>query len=346
MSAHLDEGVETPYIIPDKKTTVELNSLGFNENNKGTISYDSTLDCWVVWDGSVWVKSDQGGGTELIDEGSGLGLVIKGRNPLNYGNIGLNAVDLGYNNSKSTTKGATGSYSSNGGGRNNETSGYAASNSGGFGNEISGYAASNAGGVSNEIIGEYSSNGGGINNKTSGYATSNSGGFGNEIIGSYSSNGGGLNNKTSGWYSFNGGGQNNYNKSYSESTLGSYGTDYTATSATEISPTDRALNLGMGTSSARKDLLTVLKNGKTGIGFNNFETTENPELLQINGGIRLNGGIAQFISEITTAPTSSTDTGIKGEVRFVFDTLGGVVWVRYECIETNTWVKSSATTIF
>ena len=56
MSAHLDEGLKTPYIIPDKKTTVELNSLGFNENNKGTRSYDSTLDCWVVWDGSVWVS--------------------------------------------------------------------------------------------------------------------------------------------------------------------------------------------------------------------------------------------------------------------------------------------------
>ena len=50
-------------------------------------------------------------------------------------------------------------------------------------------------------------------------------------------------------------------------------------------------------------------------------------------------GTLQVISDITTAPTSSTATGIKGEVRFVGTD-------RYECIATDTWVKSTVITTF
>lgn len=49
---------------------------------------------------------------EALDEGSGIGYRIRGRNPDHYGNIGLEAVDLSFNSTESTTGGATGSYSS------------------------------------------------------------------------------------------------------------------------------------------------------------------------------------------------------------------------------------------
>lgn len=50
-------------------------------------------------------------GLEAIDEGNGIGWRLVGRNPDNYGNIGFNGIDLSYNLSQSTVRGATGDYS-------------------------------------------------------------------------------------------------------------------------------------------------------------------------------------------------------------------------------------------
>lgn len=47
-------------------------------------------------------------GLESINEGNGAGLAIIGRNPNNYGNIGLNATDLSISNTTSTDRGAIG----------------------------------------------------------------------------------------------------------------------------------------------------------------------------------------------------------------------------------------------
>jgi hypothetical protein len=49
-------------------------------------------------------------GLEAIDEGNGIGWRLAGNNPDYYGNIGLNAVDLSYNPTDSTVRGATGAY--------------------------------------------------------------------------------------------------------------------------------------------------------------------------------------------------------------------------------------------
>ena len=54
-------------------------------------------------------------GLETIDEGNGDGWRLIGRDPANYGNIGLNAIDLSINTSASTTLGATGESSFSGG---------------------------------------------------------------------------------------------------------------------------------------------------------------------------------------------------------------------------------------
>jgi hypothetical protein len=47
-------------------------------------------------------------GLEALDEGNGIGWRLKGRDPTNYGNIGLNATDLSFSSTASTTHGATG----------------------------------------------------------------------------------------------------------------------------------------------------------------------------------------------------------------------------------------------
>jgi len=51
------------------------------------------------------------GGLEEVTEGGKTGWRLIGSNPANYGDIGLEAVDLSYGNVVSTTRGATGSYS-------------------------------------------------------------------------------------------------------------------------------------------------------------------------------------------------------------------------------------------
>jgi hypothetical protein len=49
-------------------------------------------------------------GLEAINEGNGMGWRLKGRNPINYGDLGSNAVDLSISLVASSTAGATGSY--------------------------------------------------------------------------------------------------------------------------------------------------------------------------------------------------------------------------------------------
>jgi len=48
---------------------------------------------------------------EAINEGNGIGYVVKGRNIANYGNVGNGAFDFSFSNSASSTKGATGTRS-------------------------------------------------------------------------------------------------------------------------------------------------------------------------------------------------------------------------------------------
>lgn len=48
---------------------------------------------------------------ERVDQGNGLGIIIRGRDPLNYGSIGLDAFDVSTSEEPSTTFGATGDNS-------------------------------------------------------------------------------------------------------------------------------------------------------------------------------------------------------------------------------------------
>jgi hypothetical protein len=71
-------------------------------------------------------------------------------------------------------------------------------------------------------------------------------------------------------------------KSYVETSLGFQNTDYTPISDIAFEPTDRLIVVGNGNGAA-SDAFTILKNGKTAIGIDNFETTTNEAKLQVNG---------------------------------------------------------------
>jgi hypothetical protein len=83
-------------------------------------------------------------------------------------------------------------------------------------------------------------------------------------------------------------GLGNIAESLTEISLGSYGTDYVPANAAhdEWDTSDRLFTIGNGENDGvRSDAFTILKNGKTGIGYDNFETTNSNALLQVNGGI-------------------------------------------------------------
>jgi len=68
-----------------------------------------------------------------------------------------------------------------------------------------------------------------------------------------------------------------------ETAIGSFNTNYTPSSATDWVATDRLLTIGNGNGVSFSDAFTILKNGKTAIGVNNFEAITTPALLKIGG---------------------------------------------------------------
>lgn len=94
--------------------TLQLtNGAGVNEFSiDGTLSDNS--DNAVPTEKAVKTYVDANAtasGLEALDEGNGIGWRLKGRDPNNYGNIGLNAVDLSYTNSNDLPRGALGNRS-------------------------------------------------------------------------------------------------------------------------------------------------------------------------------------------------------------------------------------------
>jgi len=105
-------------------------------------------------------------GLEAIDEGNGVGWRLIGRDPSQFGNIGVNAVDFGYQ--YSLNSGATGSAAVNFGADNNVSGmhGFAQ----GYNNNVSGYA-STARGDDNVVVTDWSFVVGGENNVSGAYGS-------------------------------------------------------------------------------------------------------------------------------------------------------------------------------
>lgn len=178
---------------------------------------------------------------ELIDEGNGNGIIIRGRFEDNYGSIGEGAVDLSTSFSPSSTNGATGerSFAANTG---NEASGQ---DSAVFGNgNISSGSVSFTAGRDN-IASQTASIALGNNNQST---NDNTIALGNSTI-------------ASGLYSFSGG-TSVYARSFGEIALGTYSTDYSALGVIGFNALDRIFNIGNGSNGFfRSDALTILKNG-------------------------------------------------------------------------------------
>ena len=85
--------------------------------------------------------------------------------------------------------------------------------------------------------------------------------------------------------------------------------------------TGRRLNVGNGKSNTQlADAFTILVDGRTGVGFNNFETTASKTKLQVNGGIKVGN-------------ESTCNAANEGTIRFdstnkVFQGCTGTAWVK------------------
>lgn len=83
----------------------------------------------------------------------------------------------------------------------------------------------------------------------------------------------------------------------------------------------RRLNVGNGTSDTNlADAFTILVDGRTGVGFDNFETTASKTKLQVNGGIKVGN-------------ESTCNAANEGTIRFdstnkVFEGCTGTTWVK------------------
>ncbi len=172
-------------------------------------------------------------GLEALDEGSGLGWRLIGKDPVDYGSIGPNAVDLSWNSvSGSTTHGATGSAAF--------TAGHRTIASGGFSTALG-------------------------NNTTASGASSIATGFLTTASGS-ASTAMGDNTDATGDASTSMGFLTEA-PSYGETVIGLFNTLYTPNSTNSWHALDRLFVIGNGTDLAsRSDALTVLKNGNVGIG--------------------------------------------------------------------------------
>lgn len=191
---------------------------------------------WTVW------KSLENNGLEMVTENDVTGYRISGRNPENYFKVGFNSVDLSYSVFSPHTAGNAGAFS------------FAA----GFEPESKASATFVAGGYRNQA------------NKDYAFSTGH-----NNISGGDSSFTSGGQNIAPGFYSFVGG-NNNYGNSLAEFSIGYFGTNR-AGNASRFIETDRLFNVGNGTgASARKDALTVFKNG------NAILPSSTPSLIESN----------------------------------------------------------------
>lgn len=104
-------------------------------------------------------------------------------------------------------------------------------------------------------------------------------------------------------------GEGNVSPSYGETVLGVFATTYTPASVAAINSNDRVFSVGNGTStSARSNAMTILKNGRVGIG------TVNPTkgLLEINGGGSPQGTLPIVVHNSGSTSLSSFAAGTYG----------------------------------
>ena len=154
----------------------------------GLLVYDSTLKSFFAFDGTAWVDMSSKSQLERITEAGNSGYRILNRAAANFGNTGIDAVDLSLSDTASLINGATGNYAFASG--NNTSASGIGSTAMGLGSAASGFAASTMG-YGNNSSGNGSFSGGQLNNAMGFYSvalgTNNVSGNGSTAIGSFNS---------------------------------------------------------------------------------------------------------------------------------------------------------------
>lgn len=278
-NALLDLESTTQGVLIPRMTSAQRDFIASGSPTTGLLIYqiDDTPG-FYYYDGTGWVSLSKitPSGLETIDEGNGDGLIRIGRNAMNYGNIGENAVDLSYSTTASTTNGATG-FTSTAMGRNTEASG----------------PYSVAMGADTKATGSYST--------AIGRATISSGthstamGVGSIATGN-NSTAIGRDTQASGDFSL-ATGFATLAESYSSTAIGYFNVG--GGNPLTITGTDPLFEIGNGNSeSLRSNAMTVLRNGNIGIG-----TPSPSEKLDVVGNAEING-IATVTSNLQVDNTT------------------------------------------
>jgi len=242
----------------------------FPEKNAGSYTLTTTEDFKtinsqsIVGSGNISLATTSDLAIAKINEGNGFGYVIYGRDPLNFGNIGLNAIDLSSSTGASSTRGATGTLSVVGGGENNTASSTRATVSGGGDNTASNFFTTIGGGYGNVASGPGSVIGGGAYNETTADGTFVGGGSSNRASGVQSTVLNGTSNIASGVQSVIINGNAHTAPSFGEVVMGINSKPAASATPGSIVSTDRLYTLGNGTGTGTSQLsnaVEVYKNG-------------------------------------------------------------------------------------
>ena len=290
-------------------TGEKLQVNGLIKSDASNVEIDAGADETVP--NKRWVLANAGGGAfEVIDEGNGDGIIVSGRIATNYGNIGLQARNLSFSNSSSTTRGATGNYSFTTG-LNTQASGIysvalglnsrATNNysfAAGFNTDANGRSSTALGENTNAVGNRSFAVGDGAD--ANGFITFAEGL--DTAANGEASHAQGRNTTSNGNYSFVSG-YGGTAGSYVETVMGIFPTSVVGNTA-GFTLTDRLFTLGNGTSGAAlSDALTVLKNGNIALGINNFEANDTGHKLQVEGSLRVEGAIYDVKDDLTTSYT-------------------------------------------
>ncbi len=223
------------------------NVLGWTANlSGGNLTADRTFE-FPDSDGTIALLTDiTPSQLQLLTEAGQTGWRLLGKTATRYGNIGINAVDFSENDLTSSTRGATGlrafatGYRNTASGINSFTGGSMCTAS-----SDQAFAVGNTN--TSSAINAFTSGGNNTANNANASAINSS-------------------NTASGQNSF-ASGLGNFAPSFSEHVAGIYGTTYVPGNANALDSTDRAFNVGNGTSDvARSDAFSVYKNGNSVFG--------------------------------------------------------------------------------
>ena len=271
-------------------------------NGDATVSNDLTIEGSLILGGESYTSFSGGGALSTVSEGGNTGVRLSSSDAANHGDIGSNAVDLSYSGGSSTTKGATGDFSTAMGdstkasGFNSTAMGYGSTASGGF---------STAMGYESEASGDYSI--------ATGLSTTASERFSTAM---------GLGTTASGFAS-TAMGRYTVSSDYASTVIGHYNSSgSTATSAFPFSTSAPAFVIGNGTDdSSRSDAFKVMFNGDTYVSNSLYLggteiTSTAAELNLLSGATSLGTGILEPVTEgsNTGVRLSSSDAANHGDI--------------------------------